>query len=46
VLIDKSADDEFMELLLLILLVAVGPLAVLWGSDSRSSDTRVKTRWI
>jgi hypothetical protein len=35
-----------MELFLLILLLVVGPLAVLRGTDSRISDTRDKTRWI
>ena len=33
-------------MLLLILLVVVGPLAVLFGADSRNTDTRVKQRWI
>ena len=35
-----------MELLLIILLLVVGPLAVLVGPDSRNTDTRVKQRWI
>ena len=35
-----------MELLLIILLLVVGPLAVLVGTDSRNTDTRIKQRWI
>jgi hypothetical protein len=35
-----------MELLFLILLLVVGPLAVVYGSESRNTDTRVKQRWI
>ena len=35
-----------MELLLFIFLVVIGPLAVIWGADSRNPDTRNKSRWI
>jgi hypothetical protein len=35
-----------MELLLIAFLIAVGPLAVLFGTDSRNSDTRDASRWI
>jgi hypothetical protein len=35
-----------MELLILLFILLVGPLAVLWGTDSRISDTRDKRRWI
>jgi hypothetical protein len=35
-----------MELLLITFLVVIGPLAVLFGTDSRSTDTRRVTRWI
>ena len=31
-----------MELLLITFLIVVGPLAVLFGADSRNTDTRVK----
>jgi hypothetical protein len=34
-----------VELLLLILLLAVGPVAVLCGADTRSRDTRRVERW-
>jgi hypothetical protein len=35
-----------MELLLIAFLVTIGPLAVLFGSDSRNADTRDSSRWI
>ena len=35
-----------MELLLIAFLIVVGPLAVLSGADSRTTDTRTTTRWI
>ena len=35
-----------MELLLITFLIVVGPLAVLFGTDSRNTDTRVNSRWI
>lgn len=31
---------------MIIFLLVVGPLAVLFGADSRISDTRDKRRWI
>jgi len=34
-----------MELLLLILLLAAGPAAILAGADSRPRDTRRVERW-
>jgi hypothetical protein len=35
-----------MELLIILFLLLVGPLAVISGADSRISDTRDKSRWI
>jgi len=34
-----------MELVILALIVAIGPLAVLYGADSRIVDTRDRRRW-
>jgi len=34
-----------MELLMLIFLLAIGPLAVVWGADSRPRDTRPTAGW-
>jgi hypothetical protein len=45
VLIDKVRHDKHMEIMLLILLLIVGPLAVLAGADSRPQDTRDSSRW-
>ena len=41
-----SDDTVVLELLLLTFLIVVGPLAVLFGADSRNTDTRVNSRWI
>jgi hypothetical protein len=35
-----------MELLMIIFLLVVGPLAVLAGADSRVTDTRDTRRWL
>lgn len=34
-----------MELVILALILAIGPLAVLYGADSRPLDTRDRRRW-
>jgi hypothetical protein len=42
----KYADNlPMMELALIIFLIAIGPLAVLSGADSRVTDTRDTSRW-
>ncbi len=41
-----AADTATMELLLITFLILVGPLAILFGSDSRNLDTRDSSRWI
>ena len=42
----KSVDNRpMMELALIIFLIAIGPLAVLGGADSRVTDTRDTQRW-
>ena len=43
---DDMEDNVSMELLLITFLIVVGPLAVLFGADSRNTDTRVSSRWI
>jgi hypothetical protein len=43
---EMMADNVGMELAMIIFLLVVGPLAVLFGADSRISDTRDKRRWI
>jgi hypothetical protein len=35
-----------MATLMIIFILAVGPLALLYGVDSRPTDTRDKRRWI
>jgi hypothetical protein len=35
-----------MELLIILFLLLVGPLAAISGADSRISDTRDQSRWI
>jgi hypothetical protein len=35
-----------MELLMIIFILVVGPLALRYGVDSRVSDTRDRRRWI
>ena len=44
-LIDKVTDDTCMELVILIFLVLVGPLAIIAGADSRITDTRDTRGW-
>jgi len=34
-----------MELLMLIFVLAISPLAVVWGADSRPRDTRRTADW-
>ena len=34
-----------MELVVLAFLLLIGPLAVLFGADSRDTDTRDRRRW-
>jgi hypothetical protein len=42
----NSADNRtMMELALILFLIAIGPLAVLGGADSRVTDTRDSQRW-
>jgi hypothetical protein len=43
---DIAADTTSMELAMIIFMLVVGPLALLFGADSRVSDTRDKRRWI
>jgi hypothetical protein len=35
-----------MELLLITFMIVLGPLAVLFGADSRNTDTRINSRSI
>jgi hypothetical protein len=44
VLIDQRVDAEGMEIALLLFLLLVGPLAVLFGADSRV-DERKRLEW-
>jgi hypothetical protein len=44
VLIDQRVDAEGMEIVLLLFLLLVGPLAVLFGADSRV-DERKRLEW-
>jgi hypothetical protein len=42
---DKAVDNMTMELLIIIFLLVVGPLALLAGVDSRTTDTRDTRGW-
>ena len=42
---DKAVDNMAMELLIIIFLLVVGPLALVAGADSRSTDTRDTRGW-
>ena len=42
---DKAVDNMAMELLMIIFLLVVGPLAVLAGADSRNTDPRDTRGW-
>jgi hypothetical protein len=42
----NAADTVYMELAMVIFMLVVGPLALLFGADSRVTDTRDKRRWI
>jgi hypothetical protein len=43
---EQMADTSCMATLMIIFLVAVGPLALLFGVDSTLEDTRDKRRWL
>lgn len=45
VLIEKGADAEGMEIAFIILLVLVGPLALLFGADSRVDERKRLPEW-
>jgi hypothetical protein len=45
VLIDKGADAEGMAIALIIFFVLVGPLALLYGADSRLDEHRRLPEW-
>jgi hypothetical protein len=43
---DRAADDTSMGLLLvIIMIVVVGPLAVVYGADSRDTSKRSREWW-
>jgi hypothetical protein len=42
----KPADNRgMMQLAFIVFLIVIGPLAVLFGADSRVTDTRDRQRW-
>jgi len=45
VLIEKQTDAEGMAIALIILLVLVGPLALLFGADSRLDERMRLPEW-
>jgi hypothetical protein len=45
VLIDEWADAEGMEIVLLLVLLLVGPLALLFGADSRVDERKRGLEW-
>ena len=45
VLIDLRADAEGMAIALIIFLLLVGPLALLYGADSRFDERRRLPEW-
>jgi hypothetical protein len=43
---DRAADDTRMGLLLIIVMIAVvGPLALMYGADSRDTTSRPRSWW-
>ena len=44
-LIETGADSEGMEIAFIILLVLVGPLALLFGADSRVDERKRLPEW-
>lgn len=44
-LIEGDADTEAMEFVILAFILLIGPLAVLYGADSRPTDTRKHGPW-
>ena len=45
VLIDKRADAEGMEILIIAFIMLVGPLALLYGVDSRLDERKRLPEW-
>ena len=43
---DIVADNTSMELAMIIFILLVGPLALRYGVDSRTTDTRDTRRWL
>ena len=42
---DKLGDHEDMEAIFILFIVAIGPLAVLFGADSRIDESAWRRRW-